>query len=223
MVRNIPTDENPCNHPVISLSLLIASIAATIAIVSSLCGTLFGRKSPPSKPTAKTKENKNHEIVSPTNQPNATTTEIEEKNDSPSEPPNENGVPQLLPPPPGMSHLRAASYHVRSSSNVSVGGKGKLASSMSMRVNGGGLIGLRQMSKREDNDKKKDHKKLKHEDSIWKKTIILGGKCKVLEDEEDTIVYDEKGKQVQTYHKKAPASISLSRQSSSIDPQAVPS
>ncbi|KAL7205313.1 hypothetical protein ACSBR2_018290 [Camellia fascicularis] len=60
-----------------------------------------------------------------------------------------------------------------------------------------------------------------HEDSILKKTIILGEKCKV-PDENDTILYDEKGNMTSTYHLKTPNSLALSRQTSSIDLEAIP-
>lgn len=130
--------------------------------------------------------------------------------------------PQLpLPPPPGMPHFKgSASYHHRSSSSAS--SERKLLSSMSVRVQG--LGGMRQLSKREEtsHEKKRD-KKLKHEDSVWKKTIILGERCRVPDEDDDTVVYDEKGNRISTYHPKMPSSLPVSRQTSSIDPDAIPS
>lgn len=38
--------------------------------------------------------------------------------------------------------------------------------------------------------------KLKHEDSIWMKTIILGEKCRVPDEEEGAIIYEGKGKRI---------------------------
>ncbi|KAK3023186.1 hypothetical protein RJ639_044173 [Escallonia herrerae] len=132
--------------------------------------------------------------------------------------PQSEEVQQPLPPPPRMSHLRAASYHFQSSSTAS---EGKLSSSMSMRVQQGGAMLSRQSSRRENFDRKRE-KKLKHEDSIWKKTIILGEKCRV-PDEDDAVVCDEKGHIIPTYHRKIPSSFSVSRQTSGIDPDAIPS
>ncbi|KAL0323745.1 UNVERIFIED_CONTAM: Pectinesterase inhibitor [Sesamum calycinum] len=119
---------------------------------------------------------------------------------------NDQQVP--LPPPPGRQQfLRAASCHhqpERSNSMTS-----KLVSSLSMRVSNG--MPGRQFSRREDKPWSKD-KKLKPEDSIWKKTIILGEKCRVRDDDEDNILYDEKGNKIATFHQKPQtAAMSFSR------------
>ena len=45
MGREFPVGESAVeNHPFVSMSLFLASIAATIAIVSSLCGALSRKK-----------------------------------------------------------------------------------------------------------------------------------------------------------------------------------
>ncbi|KAK2986153.1 hypothetical protein RJ640_019559 [Escallonia rubra] len=138
--------------------------------------------------------------------------------------PRNEQVQQPLPPPPRMSHLRAASCHFQSSSTAS---EGKLSSSMSMRVQQGGAMLSRQSSRRENFDSKREKKlkherKLKHEDSIWKKTIILGEKCRV-PNEDDAVVCDEKGHIIPAYHRKIASSFLVSRQTSGIDPDAIPS
>lgn len=100
---------------------------------------------------------------------------------------------------------------------------------MSMKALGSGIgISSRQSSKRDQDNgyddygtRKKD-KKLKHEDSIWKKTIILGEKCKIPDEDDDAILYDENGNRISTYHRKS-TSLALSRQNSGIDPGAIPS
>ncbi|GER35407.1 RNA-binding (RRM/RBD/RNP motifs) family protein [Striga asiatica] len=87
-------------------------------------------------------------------------------------------------PPPAGRHMRAGEQHRRSNSGAS-----KLVSSVSMKVK----------------------KKLKHEDSIWKKTIILGEKCRVPEEEdEETILYDENGNRISAYHHRKTHSGALS-------------
>ncbi|CAL5431900.1 unnamed protein product [Camellia sinensis] len=136
-----------------------------------------------------------------------------------SQPQNEES--QLtLPPPPGMPHLRwAISYHNRTDSPAS---QRKVSLNMSTRAQGGGEMSSRELSPKEDPTNKRQDKNLIHEDSIWKKTIILGERCRVL-DEDDTIVYDENGNRISTYHPKTPSSLALSRQTSSIDPEAIPS
>lgn len=217
MGRKLLTGENRSIHPIISLSLLIACMAAIVALISSLC---ISRKKPvPTTSQPKTTQ----DLKVATASPNKATT-IETTMEAPSaalvESDNTKEQPQLpLPPPPGMTQLRgSASYHYRSSSSAS--SERKLLSSMSVRVQGGG--GMRQMSRKEESshDKKRD-KKLKHEDSIWKKTIILGERCRV-PDEDDTVVYDEKGNRISTYHPKTPSSLPVSRQTSFIDPDAIP-
>nr|GLL37973.1 uncharacterized protein LOC109190921 [Ipomoea trifida] len=89
----------------------------------------------------------------------------------------------------------------------------------------GGGQGTRHTSKKDDvfaggvamGDKKRD-KKLKHEDSVWKKTIILGEKCRVHHDSEEEIVLDEDGNRITPYRPKTSAAPpSMSRQSSAVD------
>ncbi|PSS01259.1 Phosphatidylinositol 3,4,5-trisphosphate 5-phosphatase [Actinidia chinensis var. chinensis] len=231
MGRKLLIGENPSVHPIVSLSLLIAFMAAIVTLISSLC---VSRKKSPPHSASQRKTTENPEVAnSPQNE--ATTTTTTDTTMEPEPPsathiakdvatqPQTGEEPQLpLPPPPGMTHLRAASScHYRMSSSAS---ESKLLSSMSMRVQGGGGMGSRQQSRREEqqHEKKRGDKKLKHEDSIWKKTIILGEKCRV-PDEDDTILYDEKGNRISTYHPKNPGSLPMSRQSSYIDPDAIPS
>nr|GMD47592.1 Phosphatidylinositol 3,4,5-trisphosphate 5-phosphatase [Ipomoea batatas] len=123
--------------------------------------------------------------------------------------------------------MRSASYHYRSSSQASSllaspAAHKKLVASMSMKVGG---QGTRHTSKKDDvfaggvamGDKKRD-KKLKHEDSVWKKTIILGEKCRVHHDSEEEIVLDEDGNRITPYRPKTSAAPpSMSRQSSAVD------
>ncbi|GFQ07722.1 hypothetical protein PHJA_002916200 [Phtheirospermum japonicum] len=112
--------------------------------------------------------------------------------------------------------MRTASchHHQRSLS----GAASKLASSMSMKVLGSAAAAVgRQTSRREHRHKEK---KLKPEDSIWKKTIILGEKCRVPDEDEDDILYDEKGNRISTYHhrKSHSGKLSFSGQPSCIEP-----
>lgn len=222
MGRKIPLTENPTIHPILSLSLLITCIAATIAIVSSMCG-FFSRK----KSSLSQQKDSEDNVSQPPNEAIATispTKEIDTSNMS-----QEIEKPLPLPPPPAASsytpHSRASSFHFRSNSNVSLG---KLTSTMSMKVQGG-IKAIRQSSRRELDFVKKKEKNLKHEDSLWKKQIILGEKCRVPnenEEEDDTIIYDENGHKITAYHKKPPGpagSLTMSRQSSEIDTNAIPS
>ncbi|KAG8381789.1 hypothetical protein BUALT_Bualt05G0009300 [Buddleja alternifolia] len=106
-------------------------------------------------------------------------------------------------------HMRTASCHQRSRS------ASKLVWSLSTGLLGGGG----QSSKL-----RRSEKKLKHEDSIWKKTIILGEKCRVPDEDDDTILYDENGNRISTYHPKNTVGIrSFSRQNSSVHQGSIPS
>ncbi|KAI8530909.1 hypothetical protein RHMOL_Rhmol11G0096800 [Rhododendron molle] len=223
MGRKLLAVENQSIHPILSLSLLIACMAAIVAFISSLC---VSRKKP-MPTTSQPKATEDVDVV--TASPNEATTTETTIAEATMEPPSVALVesdntkePQLpLPPPPGMPHFKgSASYHHRSSSSAS--SERKLLSSMSLRVQG--LGGMRQPSKREEtsHEKKRD-KKLKHEDSVWKKTIILGERCRVPDEDDDTVVFDEKGNRISTYHPKMPSSLPVSRQTSSIDPDAIPS
>ncbi|RAL52865.1 hypothetical protein DM860_007633 [Cuscuta australis] len=209
MGRKLPQDyhnnyhNNPAHRPLLSYVFLVFSIATTVTIVTVLCGFLSRKK-----------EKRRRQC-------NATTTEVEKENtedretnlNSPRAPGEASPkAPEedlhRLPMPPAAK--RAASYHFRSSSHASMTHKkATLTSSMSMRVGG------------DAGKEKKREKKLKHEDSIWKKTIILGEKCKVPDEEDDDdIVYDEKGNKVTPYHPKTSIALQpLSRQSSHIDNQ----
>lgn len=231
MGRIFPPDYHHHHHystfPLLSLSLFILSIATTLSIVTALCGFL-NRKEEGGAEVGVDKDGDNSEknkggetLMSPTAnngeaQDEAAAEVGEGQND-------DGSMNQPLPPPPSM---RSASYHYRSSSQASPGpAHTKLASSMSMRVPG---MGSRQASKRDDvfgggggGDKKRD-KKLKHEDSIWKKTIILGEKCKVHDEDEDEILYDEEGNRITPYHPKTSSTVPMSRQSSAIDEDALP-
>lgn len=72
-----------------------------------------------------------------------------------------------------------------------------------------------------DEGRQRRKEKMKGEESIWTKTIILGEKCKV-PDEEDGIIYEGKGKKISAYHPRAHSSMSFSRQGSAIDAEALP-
>ncbi|KAK4388734.1 Retrovirus-related Pol polyprotein from transposon TNT 1-94 [Sesamum angolense] len=182
-----------------------------IPLVSLLCGVL-GRKKASSPDGEAEKRDDNTDggaTQMPQDQltkPSAAESTEDQARDTAQPTSNDQQVP--LPPPPGRQQfLRAASCHhqpERSNSMTS-----KLVSSLSMRVSNG--MPGRQFSRREDKPWSKD-KKLKPEDSIWKKTIILGEKCRVRDDDEDNILYDEKGNKIATFHQKPQtAAMSFSR------------
>ncbi|XP_019197071.1 PREDICTED: uncharacterized protein LOC109190921 [Ipomoea nil] len=225
MGRIFPPDYYHHHHhytafPLLSLSLFVLSIATTLSIVTALCGFMSSKEEDVQegveKDGDKNNGDKNDGGDTLTSPPSNNSEDEEAAEDEETSPP--------LPPPPAM---RSASYHHRSSSQVSLMGppaKKKLASSMSMKVAG---LGSSQAPKKDDifagaGEKKRD-KKLKHEDSIWTKTIILGEKNKVRNDSQEEIVYDEDGNRITPYHPKtSTAPPPMSRQSSAVDEGAIP-
>ncbi|PIN06842.1 hypothetical protein CDL12_20615 [Handroanthus impetiginosus] len=190
-----------------------------IPLVSFLCGVLARKKTPPPdmvEDAAKAEDNSDSstsgggDAAAPKDAiPNQPSTQGgESSEDAADEITVDDNHRQPLPPPPGAGHhLRTASchhQHHRSNSATS-----KLLSSVSMRV-------LGQSSRWEEKPWHRE-KKSKQEDSVWKKTIILGEKCKVPDEDEEDILYDEKGNKISTYHPKNHSStLSLSRQISCV-------
>nr|GME09370.1 Phosphatidylinositol 3,4,5-trisphosphate 5-phosphatase [Ipomoea batatas] len=220
MGRNIPSyHDYHKKHPIVlSLTFLIACIAATIAVVWSLCGALSRKKPPGGAPVGDDEtppsQKRNHPEKFPSSPPPAKpeftplTPQPEAEEEDGSIIIKNDGIRRYgtfsrpLPPPPS----RSASCHVRSHSQPV-----KLESSVSERVSTSSMmIMMRQGSRRGD------QKYLKHEDSVWKKAIILGEKCRVPDEDEEAIVYDEKGKRISTYHPKTKSNAFeiLSRQNS---------
>ncbi|KAK4367271.1 hypothetical protein RND71_015151 [Anisodus tanguticus] len=220
MGRKIPLGEVHPNHPLIYFLFLTASIVSIIGIVSSLCGLLERIKG---SPAGDSKENAAVVSTSQNEPENAKISDAnnEESSDKRSE---ENILQPPLPPPPAMRAV--ASHNLRtnsmaptrvSRSNSSIKSiQRKLSTSMSMKVTAfsGALTQRRE----------KINSKLKHEDSIWKKQIILGEKCKVPnhDEDDDTVIYDENGNKISPYYPKQLNVLSMSRQSSEIDANAIP-
>ncbi|KAK1370286.1 Regulator of nonsense transcripts 3B like [Heracleum sosnowskyi] len=194
MGRIFPGVEKLTSSPsIISISLLIACIIATFVVVSSLCGFSLMKKSSSKKESDKPD---NSQINTATEDTNLKRKSLPESSESPRSPPK-------------LKHARSSSYHFQTSASFA-----KLTSSMSTRLQGG-MNSLRQSSVREDRFKEWKEKTFRHEDSICKKQIILGEKCRVPDEDDDTILYDEKGDRYITYHPKRPATLpSLSRQGS---------
>ncbi|CAH1427686.1 unnamed protein product [Lactuca virosa] len=215
MVRNIPTSKTPTNNPLLSRSFIFAFILSTITIISLLCAKKKKKRAPPlNNPARKISENTKL-LVSTTNKRTSEVAHVKTEDKTGNPPPLEPPTPQQkeLPPPPRLASIRASSYHVGPSSNTSHGAK--LTSSMSMRLSGR-LKGLKKGSKKENDngkDKEYDTDKLQREDSVWKKRIILGEKCRVPDEDEDDIIYDEHGMRITTFHGKQ-SGLSISRQSS---------
>ncbi|KAF3657318.1 hypothetical protein FXO38_13747 [Capsicum annuum] len=220
MGRKIPLGEVHPTHPLIYFLFLTASIAAIISIVSSLCGILERIKGSPDHSVGDIKENVDVVSTSPNKPENATILDAKHE-DSIYKKSEENILQQPLPPPPAIrvdssNNLRTnlmASTRISRSNSSMKSLQRKLSASLSMKA----------ISEALTHRHEKINSKIKHEDSIWKKQIILGERCKVPnQDEDDTILYDENGIRISTYHPKQLSVMSISRQSSEIDANAIP-
>ncbi|XP_011099173.1 uncharacterized protein LOC105177619 [Sesamum indicum] len=135
--------------------------------------------------------------------------------------PPPDGDQKPLPPPPGRQQYSSSAHHLRTSSfhyhhrRSNSGAAWKFVFSMTVNVRGRSGGGATTTTSRKSSrrvEKKLNHV---HEESIWKKTIILGEKCRVREEDDDAILYDENGKRISAYRPKKFTSIS--RQNSSSD------
>ena len=189
------------------------------SVVSFLCGVLF-RKKPPAVEDGDDDEFE-EALSSPTCSSGggggaAATLSPENAATKPCSPKNHQSLP--MPPGNGNHHMRTAScghslQHRRANSGVS-----KLVSSMSLRVMGGGGGAGAKDEKPRIHEKRKY---FKHEDSVWKKAIILGERCRVPDDDDDDNInlYDEKGNKIITYHPKSHSGLlQYSRQNTSLSP-----
>ncbi|KAL8264145.1 hypothetical protein R6Q59_022275 [Mikania micrantha] len=216
MVRNFPTRGT---NPLPSRVFIFAFIAATIAIVSFLCGKKK-RKRSLSSTNHTTRPGSNTEpLVSTTtttnDHANKEATYVKIDDHSPPESSSGQNEKKELPPPPRLASIRATSCRIGEVSSRSHGAK--LTSSMSMRLTGG-LKGLKKGSRKDGrrNDDESlviENDKLTREDSLLNKTIILGEKCRIPDEDEDDIILDENGQRITTFHRKQSCS-SMSRQSS---------
>ncbi|KAK6927264.1 hypothetical protein RJ641_005855 [Dillenia turbinata] len=86
--------------------------------------------------------------------------------------------------------------------------------SMSMKIPQGMIISKSRSVREDPNQKKKD--KWKDEDSIWRKSIMLGERCRDPSNDEESILYDNEGNRIPALHKKTPSRL-VSRSMSFMD------
>ncbi|KAK8559001.1 hypothetical protein V6N13_098601 [Hibiscus sabdariffa] len=163
MGRIDPLDDDFLTHPALPLSLLVAATAAIIAIITGFCA--FWRTSEPDlADSTETAENSPHSDA-PLETEQATTTSASEE--------EEEEVTHALPPPPCMRALTMTNPSARTERCSSLMKKSvsarRISSVISVKKH------FRSVSVREIMDKNKH----KPDDSLCKKQIMLGGKCKV--------------------------------------------
>ncbi|KAH7574393.1 hypothetical protein ACOSQ2_008779 [Xanthoceras sorbifolium] len=237
MGRRIPLSDDDFEviHPLFTLTLLVAGLAATVSMILALCirrKSSSPNQSSQSSPEFKTSEELHDNppqsgetttMVPPSTQATTTGLESEDKTTE-----NDGLQNKELPLPPAMKTLRETNScnNLAKSTSTRKVDITNIKKSMSTRKTEKSLSikmprSLSVMAQdREEKNRKKG--KLKHEDSIWTKTIILGEKCKVSDEDDDAIIYDNKGNKIPAYHKKTQSTMSLSRQNSQIDQTVIP-
>ncbi|GAB2286264.1 hypothetical protein Dimus_020683 [Dionaea muscipula] len=206
------------NYPSLSLSFHVTCMAFLIAAIGGLCG----RRSRKNEASEEKETNKaiNASTIPLHTPSQRNTIEI-------SKAPHEVDIQKSLPLPPAVVALelgegdgvadwkiapkidRSSTLHNYMSKSAS---RRKLSGSISMKISGATSMGLRL----ED-----PQKKLKHEDSIWTKKILLGEKCRLpTEDVDEDGLRDIREKEVT---KVTVQSQPVSRTNSSVDQEAGPS
>ena len=206
----IPSVGDPIIHQALPFSLLVAGMAATIAIITGLCG--FRRKPSPNLSAPHLAEKSDFDIppssaaettsLPPQQTTTSTALETEEKTEKSEE------VIKELPPPPGMRALKE-SYSCNNFMTKSASTR-KLSSTLSMKH-------IRSISVSKIREKKRS----KAEDSVWTKTIILGEKCKHSSDD-DGVIYNGKDNTVSAYYPRTKSTISISRTNSLRNSDTIP-
>lgn len=166
-------------------------VTATMAIITGLCG--FRRRRPPDLPPPGLSEKPDIQSELVEKAQEATAIETGAKaGDSNSK---QQMVIKELPPPPGMMMMKEA--HSCNNFTLKSDSTRKLGTTLSVKS-----ISVKIRDKKA---------RPKDEDSIWKKTIILGEKCKISDDDNDAVIFNGKHDTVLAYHPRTLSTISISR------------
>ncbi|WCJ29426.1 hypothetical protein M5689_011065 [Euphorbia peplus] len=192
MGRKVAAANNDPFHQTLSIPLFLAGMAAMMAIVSLLCGVRSRKKSESAteKPQEKnTNTNTNSPLSSPpTKSEEKTEAVIQIVEDSQREIESEKNY--LATRRQIKDKISSTNLLLKSASTRN------LAKNLSMK-----MTRSMSMAGRDLQDRMKKGK-LKPEDSVWMKTIILGEKCKVTDGEEGAVIYERKGNKISAYHPK---------------------
>lgn len=165
--------------------LFIAGMAAAITMITSLCGVRFRRRSEPEGSKSPSPEGEHAESLD---------LSALEKNNAKE---NEESQFKELPLPPGKQFGDPSSAW----ENGAASGIKKSASTRHLNLTKAISTRIpRSLSLVAGGEKKTVAKR---EDSLWKKTIILGEKCRLPDvDGHEDAVYDDKGRKIPAYHPK---------------------
>ncbi|KAK8547355.1 hypothetical protein V6N13_098067 [Hibiscus sabdariffa] len=162
-------------------------MTATIAMFTGLCG--FRRKRSPALPPPELAE-KSDTQTEP--EKSEQTTVIETPT---TEFRTEQMMTKELPLPPGLRTSRSSNNFTSKSESTR-----KVSTALSAKHIKSVSVKLRYKKKRS-----------KDEDSIWKKTIILGGRCRISDDDDDAVIFTGKRDTVLAYHPRTLSTIAVSR------------
>ncbi|CAL9092163.1 unnamed protein product [Musa acuminata var. zebrina] len=194
-------------HPALAFFLVVAWVAATVTVLLSLCATC-NRKSSTKSSSGSPRSPPSNEEQKPAAEATAAQASEEEEEKPPPQETQEERVTVIEMAPDVATHgplpptvLPASASKQKLSLSFSRGLPDKLRASRRERKGGDG------------------------EDTIWKKTIILGEKCKVGsdEEEEEMVVVDENGNRQRSYRPRSPRSQQTSRNNSFAYPDETPS
>ncbi|CAL9189145.1 unnamed protein product [Musa hybrid cultivar] len=194
-------------HPALAFFLVVAWVAATMTVLLSLCATC-NRKSSTKSSSGSPRSPPSNEEQKPAAEATAAQASEEEEEKPPPQETQEERVTVIEMAPDVATHgplpptvLPASASKQKLSLSFSRGLPDKLRASRRERKGGDG------------------------EDTIWKKTIILGEKCKVGsdEEEEEMVVLDENGNRQRSYRPRSPRSQQTSRNNSFAYPDETPS
>ncbi|GAU34441.1 hypothetical protein TSUD_06520 [Trifolium subterraneum] len=235
MGRSVPYDNanNSLKGSFLYFSFSFLALATSIAIITTLCSVRFRRKKPTSPPPqpglfdVTPTSNAEEEATTATTNASATIFMSQEQPRTMETLENttteDNGNEKLLkdlPLPPAMQVMQQSINNIDTKLVKRTTSERKLSFNLSMRMPRS-LSLARNWDKKEDKDKNLEigkKEKLKADEGVWMKAIILGEKC-VPDEEEDAVIYEGKGKKISAYHPRNSVSSntkSLSRQWSSV-------
>ncbi|PNY15621.1 hypothetical protein L195_g012320 [Trifolium pratense] len=243
MGRSVPYDNanNSLKGSFLYFSFSFLALATSIAIITTLCSVGFRRKkstSPPPQPHTSSNpfvvtptSNANEEAASTTTSANATifmsqeqprTSVASKLENTTIEENNNEMLLKELPLPPAMQVMQQSNNNINTKLVNRTTSERKLKFNLSMKMPRS-LSLARNWDKKEDKYKNLEigkKEKLKADEGVWMKAIILGEKC-VPDEEEDAVIYEGKGKKISAYHPRSSVSSttnnkSLSRQWSSV-------
>ncbi|KAK7377074.1 hypothetical protein VNO80_02494 [Phaseolus coccineus] len=245
MGRRLPNENNiTLTDPFLYFSFCMVGFATSITIITALCIVRIRKKSSPPTSMSDNGLDKVKNVLNETTTPPTTTLEHEHPSTSEGatfekteETQSNDMLVKELPLPPALQQhpqvnpkfVKRATSERRLSLNLSR----KIPRSLSVarnwdQVGGNGgwkkgtlksdePLKTKEKLKADDSVWMKTKEKLKRDDSVWMKTIILGGKC-VPDEEDDVVIYEDKGKKISAYHPRKSTTVSLSRQCSYINP-----